>query len=141
MMALALLVAAGVFLPAHSTLYSDARPPAVFQHDATVTLRFAGQAQIDASCQILFGKAPAGLRTNACTTKQDLIMPNPCGYPDSDPYAHLLCHELGHANGWPPTHGDFAAEPQRRSDQSATDSRPSAKCPPSPANDALGEAC
>jgi antirestriction protein ArdC len=34
-------------------------------------------------------------------------MPNPCAFPDSDAYAHLLCHELGHANGWPPTHGDF----------------------------------
>jgi hypothetical protein len=110
MTALALLASASIVLPAHSTPYSDARPPAVFQKDATVTLQLSSQARIDASCQAMFGKPPSGFRTNACASGHRLVMPNPCSYPDSDAYAHLLCHELGHANGWPPTHGDFDAD-------------------------------
>ena len=34
-----------------------------------------------------------------------VIAPNPCSYPETDLYARILCHEIGHANGWPATHG------------------------------------
>ena len=79
----------------------------MFRHDATVTVEFAGQERINSRCQDLYGKPPSGIRTEACTTAAHLIMPNPCNFPDTDAYAHLLCHELGHVNGWPATHGDF----------------------------------
>ena len=39
----------------------------------------------------------------ACEKGGTLIMPNPCLYPemkDVDSYAHLLCHEKAHINGW-----------------------------------------
>jgi hypothetical protein len=121
MIALAVLASASLLLPARSTPFSDARPPAVFQRDATVTLEFARQSKIDAGCQALFGKPPAGMRTNACATGRRLIMPNPCSFPDSDTYAHLLCHELGHANGWPPTHGEIGDKPEPSVTQRAAD--------------------
>jgi antirestriction protein ArdC len=47
------------------------------------------------------------MKTNACATGERLVLPNPCAFGSNDRYAALLCHELGHANGWPPTHGDF----------------------------------
>ena len=39
----------------------------------------------------------------ACEKNKKLILPNPCLYPeekDVDSYAHLLCHEKAHVNGW-----------------------------------------
>lgn len=45
--------------------------------------------------------AMPGTTVAACTTEDgDLIMPNPCQWPGWDGYARLLCHELGHVNGW-----------------------------------------
>jgi hypothetical protein len=104
---LAAAAAAGsVGLAANSTPYSDGAPPNRYKRDQTVTLEFRSQAGIDQGCQSLFGKPPAGMKTNACFTGQKVIMPNPCDYPETETYAHMLCHELGHANGWPSTHGD-----------------------------------
>lgn len=34
-----------------------------------------------------------------------VIMPNPCPH-TQESYARLLCHELGHTNGWPANHPD-----------------------------------
>lgn len=43
----------------------------------------------------------------ACTyyqrTPNEIVMPNPCQYPEDD-YARVLCHELGHVRGWPGNH-------------------------------------
>jgi hypothetical protein len=58
------------------------------------------------------GVAQPGWRLMACEFNKKgtpvLLMPNPCIYPEAqkDPYsyAHLLCHEFGHANGWNATH-------------------------------------
>lgn len=36
-----------------------------------------------------------------------VTMPNPCTFPEAADimsYAHLLCHEFGHANGWNSDH-------------------------------------
>jgi hypothetical protein len=106
---LALLAAASLALAPSSTLYSDSRPPPVFQGDAVSTVEFSNADRVRSTCEDLFGKAPSGMRTRACATGHRLIMPNPCTYPDSDSYAHLMCHELGHVNGWPSTHGDPSA--------------------------------
>jgi hypothetical protein len=100
---LQLLIAAAVA----ATPYSDARPPVTLQQNRTVTVEFAGQGRINSVCHSLFGAPPAGMKTNACATGQRLMLPNPCAFGPSDRYAALLCHELGHANGWPSTHGDF----------------------------------
>jgi hypothetical protein len=49
-------------------------------------------------CNIL--KAPRG--SIACANEGWAIMPNPCAW--RDPYAKMMCHELGHANGWAAGH-------------------------------------
>lgn len=88
------------------SLYSDRTPPVRFQGDATVSLELSDQQGIDRRCHPRFGAPPAGMKTDACEMDGRVVAPNPCTYPDSDAYAHLLCHELGHVNGWPRTHGD-----------------------------------
>ena len=103
-----LAAAAAVALPPNSTPYSDGRPPARYQGGATVMLQTTDQAGINSTCQALFGAPPAGMKMNACNTGERIVMPNPCDYPN-EAYAKLLCHELGHANGWPMTHGDDPA--------------------------------
>lgn len=100
-----LAAAATGALAASSGLFNDTAPPLRFRHNATITVELSDQTGINRACQALFGKPPPGSRTNACYTGERAIMPNPCGFPPSDAYAHMLCHELGHANGWPPTHG------------------------------------
>ncbi len=102
---LGLAAAAVTALAPNAALFTDVTPPTRFQQDATVVLQTSDQAGIDGACQTLFGKPPTGRKTNACFTGQRVIMPNPCAFPASDAYAHMLCHELGHANGWPSTHG------------------------------------
>ena len=101
------LLAAAVATAPGFTPYSDARPPVGFQQNRTVTVEFASQTHINTVCHALFGAPPVGMKTNACATGQRLVLPNPCAYARTDRYAALLCHELGHANGWPPTHGDI----------------------------------
>jgi hypothetical protein len=102
-----LLAAVAAPLAPHSTLYSDGTPPDRFQKDGAAIVMFVStRDQMDAIC----GKAPPGLKTMACTHMEDgkpaiVTMANPCGV-TYDYYAHLLCHEMGHVNGWPRTHGD-----------------------------------
>jgi hypothetical protein len=89
-------------LAANSTYYSDTMPPERFRANAQVTIQFAGQDTIDKIC----GKAPCNLITLGCQTPKKIILPNPCKYGSKDAFAELACHELGHLNGWPATHGD-----------------------------------
>jgi len=98
--------AAATLLAAGSTPYSDAKPPARFQGDVSVALEVRDQAGVSHECQARFGAPPPGMKTNACFTGKKVIMPNPCSFPQTETFAHILCHELGHANGWPSTHGD-----------------------------------
>ncbi len=93
----AALVAAG------ANLFSDDRPPERYRANAAFTVELKDQAGIDRSCQPLFGEPPKGMKTDACATGERVILPNPCDYPEES-YARMLCHELGHVNGWPPTH-------------------------------------
>jgi hypothetical protein len=86
----------------NSTYYSDGLPPERFRKNGTILVQFTDQATIDAIC----GKAPCKMTTLGCTDRRQMTLPNPCSYPASDQYAQLVCHELGHVNGWPRTHGD-----------------------------------
>ena len=105
-MFLILIAAGATALAPNSTIYSEGPPPERFQKAATLTLELSDQAGIDRKCQALFGRLPDGLKANACHTGDRVIMPNPCSFPQTETYARLLCHELGHENGWPATHGD-----------------------------------
>ncbi|MGZ8363994.1 MAG: hypothetical protein ACXW3D_08730 [Caulobacteraceae bacterium] len=100
-------IAAPASQPANSTPFSDGLPPSRYrsQADITTLLEVTNQPGIDKACSALFTPPPPGMKTNACFTGQKIIMPNPCDFPN-ETYAKLLCHEMGHVNGWPSTHGD-----------------------------------
>ena len=75
-------------------------PPEATRGDKTVTAFYVGsRAQREAMCRL----AGAPANSLACGNSNMLILPNPCDY-TNEPYAALTCHELGHANGWPPGH-------------------------------------
>lgn len=101
---LTLLAAAAI--AAAPSYYSNQIPPQRFQHDTAVQLQLSGQNGIDRACHKAFGAPPAGMKTDACEIDGRVFAPNPCAFPQSDAYARLLCHEIGHANGWPASHGD-----------------------------------
>ena len=118
--------AAAAALAPNSTPFSASRPPARFQAAATTVVQISDQAGVDRTCHALFGKPPAGMKTDACFTGERMVLPNPCDFPQTESYARMLCHELGHVNGWPSTHGDFKdvemadAEPARPARGAAT---------------------
>jgi len=89
-------------LAQNSTYYSDGMPPERFRANRKVMIQFGGQADIERVC----GKAPCNMIMLACQPPNLLMLPNPCKYGPSDEFAKLVCHELGHLNGWPATHGD-----------------------------------
>ena len=97
-------VMAAVAAPPEPSRFSDAEPPARFQGPTTVILQVTDQRGIDRICHPLFGKPPEGMRTDACQTGERVVMPDPCTFPKTDRYAAILCHELGHANGWSSRH-------------------------------------
>jgi len=103
MFAVALLAApsAPVLAP-NSSVNSDAWPPSRFQGDNAARVLFVHPRLIDDLC----GKAPTGFQTEACSTGNIVILPNPCLFDHSDEFARLTCHEIGHIAGWPGTHGD-----------------------------------
>lgn len=75
--------------------------PQEYQGGAVVTVHFVDtQEEIDSAC----GKAPAGMTKLGCETEAgELVVPNPCSYPEAkndDSFAHLMCHEKAHKNGW-----------------------------------------
>ena len=100
--------------------FSDARPPARFQGPATVTLQVTDQAGIDRVCHPLFGKPPAGMKTDACQFEDRVVLPDPCTFPESDRYAAILCHELGHANGWSSLHERDPSEQRAQAPRGGT---------------------
>lgn len=78
--------------------FSPALPPKQYQGDTRVQVRFTASAS--AMCGII--KASAGSIACAPVGGDLIIAPNPCTW--RDPYAKMMCHELGHANGWAAGH-------------------------------------
>ena len=89
-----------------ATLFSNSAPPERYTRDASLVLSISDQAGIEQTCQPLFGVPPPGRKTLGCTVGDTVTLPNPCTFPETETYARMLCHELGHVNGWPATHGD-----------------------------------
>lgn len=82
----------------------DWQPPAQDQRDTFVGVQFGSTATVRANC----GRTPSGGWAGGCERRDGtriplLIVPNPCGVPE--PYALMLCHEIGHAEGWEVWHG------------------------------------
>ena len=71
------------------------KPPARYQGDVTAGVVFTSEGRVQRMCpQISYAVG--------CTVGGTIYVPNPCRW--NDPYATLLCHEMGHVNGWPAGH-------------------------------------
>lgn len=81
-------------------------PPVQFQHDAVMTVQFSDPDRVPSLCVALIGQPTPGTYASACWLGETVIMPNPCRWPNRSDYSDLLCHELGHLNGWPVDHSD-----------------------------------
>lgn len=101
------LALAALALAPNSTIYSDATPPLRFQQGTAAVLITVHPSMLPAMCGVT---VPKGYELQACMIVENdapvIIMPNPCMVEATDAYAHLLCHETGHVNGWPGSHGD-----------------------------------
>lgn len=98
----------GLAVSALCLMANNDLPPVKFQHNAVpVVLVTVYNTNDDSTC----GKAGPGYVTQGCETTVKgapvITVPNPCTYPEASDeysYAHLLCHEMGHANGWNAAH-------------------------------------
>lgn len=73
------------------------RPPERYQESRSAVVDFMGEGEAYAYCTSTIG-TPA----IACANGYRIWIDNPCLH--QGPYAALLCHELGHVNGWPGDH-------------------------------------
>ena len=82
-------------------------PPERFQRDGAALIIFASIGAVATLCGGPDGEGHAPI---GCAGVKDrtpiIIAPNPCLAAGQDVYAAIMCHELGHVNGWPPSHGD-----------------------------------
>lgn len=87
-------------------LINSGLPPIQYQGNSVSVLQTVDNPNTEENC----GKAPEGSVILACTHTDKkagvstVTMPNPCLFADTEFYAKLLCHELGHVNGWNRTH-------------------------------------
>lgn len=96
----------GLFLllaTAGSTIDDGWPPRGHYRRDASAHVHFVDQEHITAFCDAGEPDDP-DYYTVACQSGFRLYLPNPCTYGDSDEYARIVCHELGHLNGWPDNH-------------------------------------
>jgi hypothetical protein len=86
---------------------AEIAPPARFQGDASAVIVFGHEDVIASLCG---ARNANGVGPIACAGAKDgtpvIAAPNPCLAAAFDVYAAILCHELGHVNGWPKGHGD-----------------------------------
>lgn len=98
-----------LLLLATTTLWTDRLPPERFQHDTYATTFFVGMPTLEALCS--GNSAPASVVVVGCTRTmnsgaQIIVLPNPCLLGKEDYYAQIVCHEMGHTEGWPADHPD-----------------------------------
>lgn len=89
----------GVYDPTAPDGLQRILPPSRFQADVAVVTVFSADA-VARYC----GPALACVIIMKDGSKA-VLMPNPCLVGTDDAFAGILCHEIGHVNGWPPTHG------------------------------------
>lgn len=79
------------------TLEPVEAPPVRFQQSRPVLVEFVEPENVTARCLMRGGVLAA-----TCANREMITIGNPCRYDGW--YAKALCHELAHANGWPPDH-------------------------------------
>lgn len=99
---LAMLLAASAW--GYGTTAFDGWPPLRFTRDTSAFIHFVAPQFVSAKCDD--GKPDPDHPTEACSfgPPSEVYVPNPCDYDARDDYARLLCHEIGHLNGWPANH-------------------------------------
>jgi hypothetical protein len=81
------------------TIPANAYPPTRFiKHRNITTVAFATPEGIALACGGAVGEIIACASVDAGDGNW-IAAPHPCQFPN-DPYAVVLCHELGHNNGW-----------------------------------------
>jgi hypothetical protein len=74
--------------------------PVEYQKATKITLHTEDtQEGIDREC----GKSPPGYYKIGCRIGRNIYLINPCLHPDASDYssyAHDLCHEIAHSEGW-----------------------------------------
>lgn len=81
-------------------------PPKEMRFDTSVEVEFVHPAKVGVRCANR-GASYFGLpsiNAGACSDTVLMTVPNPCYVIGGGWYASLLCHELGHANGWQVNH-------------------------------------
>lgn len=93
---LAMLLAAAAW--GYGTPNFDGWPPVRYTKNNTAFVHFTDKKSIARGC--------LDDRDEACSfgPPNELYVPNPCKFDARDDYARLLCHEIGHLNGWPDNH-------------------------------------
>lgn len=78
-------------------------PPVARRGDVRVVVEFIAPEAIASACAgsaVAVGTYGEPLGCTALWPgRPTMVLPNPCAFPFSD-YATLVCHELGHVNGW-----------------------------------------
>lgn len=91
--------------PPTDTAY-DGMPPNRFRGDVMVPVIFS--TNVEQACYDVGLKEIPGTEVRGCTltkgNQQTIIISNPCWNSNSN-YKIDLCHEIGHVNGWPGSHG------------------------------------
>ncbi len=83
-----------------------AEPAGRYRGDAAIWVEFVDAEKIGLRCAergaVAFGQPT--LNALSCSNSAMMTLPNPCSVVDGGWYADLLCHEMGHANGWAANH-------------------------------------
>jgi hypothetical protein len=93
---LVLILLIGMAAPLAGATWRD-KPPGRFQYDTAALVDFTTEGNVQSKCPMTPPKVAVG-----CTAGGTIYVPNPCRW--KDPYAVLLCHEIGHVNGWSGLH-------------------------------------
>lgn len=83
-----------------------AQPKGGYRAATAIRVEFVEADKIGLRCAergaVAFGRPT--LNSISCSNAAMMTLPNPCSVVDGGWYADLLCHEMGHANGWPANH-------------------------------------
>ena len=72
------------------------RAPQAYRGPVQITVQFTSPENVEGLCGMMTNGRLRNVE--ACANEQVMILPDPCGYPGR--YAEVVCHEIGHANGW-----------------------------------------
>ena len=76
-------------------------PPPQFRGDVATRIEFVAPERVSIRCI----ERGVPFLANACSDQTLITAPNPCSF--AEPYARIMCHEMGHTNGWDTAHRDI----------------------------------